>query len=205
MGVAAISLASLGVVRLAYGGNEVPLWVVLAGTLVLEVSLLGLAVRLGPRGRGPTTLLFGPRRLATLPLFGWAAVAFLISLMLMAAYVATVSRISPDLVPPALPVELRGSDLRWLAFLLVVVAGPVAEEVFFRGFLFAGLLKRSGAPTAIAASAAIFAAAHLDVGLLGPAFLAGCVFAFVYWRTGTLWAVIFAHTAQNALAFGLSG
>jgi membrane protease YdiL (CAAX protease family) len=43
------------------------------------------------------------------------------------------------------------------------------------------------------------------VALLGPAFLAGIAFAYVYWRTGTLWAVIMAHTAQNAIAFAISG
>jgi membrane protease YdiL (CAAX protease family) len=103
-----------------------------------------------------------------------------------------------------LPLELPDSWVRYLAFLIIVLAGPASEEVFFRGFVFAGLVRRFGAPVAMVMSAVVFAAAHLDVGLLGPAFLAGIAFAYVYWRTGTLWAVILAHTAQNAIAFALS-
>jgi membrane protease YdiL (CAAX protease family) len=203
--MAIVSLASLGVVLLVYGDGGAPLTVVLLATLVLEAALVGLAVRLGPRGRGPTTLLFGPRRLNTLPLFGWASVAFFGSLLLTAGFVAVAQQVSQDLVPPALPLDIPESGVRYLAFLIIVLAGPASEEVFFRGFVFAGLIKRFGAPLAIVISAAVFAAAHLDVALLGPAFLAGCAFAYVYWRTGTLWAVILAHTAQNAIAFALSG
>jgi len=204
-GMLGVSAASLGVVLLVYGDGGAPLGAVLLETLALEAAIVGLAVRLGPRGRWPTALLFGPRRLPTLPLFGWAAVAFFASLLLTAGYVPIAQRISTDLVPPPLPLELPDSEVRYLAFLVIVLAGPASEEVFFRGFLFAGLVRRFGAPVAMVISAAVFAAAHLDIGLLGPAFLAGCAFAYVYWRTGTLWAVILAHTAQNAIAFALSG
>jgi membrane protease YdiL (CAAX protease family) len=203
--VALVSVASFGLVVLAYEDGFAPLGAVLLTTLALEAAMVGAAVRLGPRGRGPATLLFGPRRLTTWPLFGWAALAFFASLLLTAIYVSLAERVSADLVPPALPLELTESGLRWLAFLIIVLAGPASEEIFFRGFLFAGLLRRFGAPVAMVISAAVFATAHLDVALLGPAFLAGIAFAYVYWRTGTLWAVIMAHTAQNAIAFAVSG
>ncbi|MDA1036196.1 MAG: CPBP family intramembrane metalloprotease, partial [Chloroflexi bacterium] len=106
--------------------------------------------------------------------------------------------------PPPLPEDLAASDLRWLAFAVVVVMGPFAEETFFRGFLFAGLLSRFGTAGSVVISSTVFALAHVDVALFGPAFLSGSVFAVVYWRTGSIWPALLAHTAQNAIAFGLS-
>ena len=47
------SAASLGVVLLVYGGGGAPLGAVLLATLALEAAIVWLAVRLGPRGRGP--------------------------------------------------------------------------------------------------------------------------------------------------------
>jgi membrane protease YdiL (CAAX protease family) len=121
-----------------------------------------------------------------------------------AVYVTLMSSISQDLVPPPLPESVDGSELRWLTFIVVVLVGPFVEELFFRGFVFAGLLRRFGLPAAAVMSSFVFAAAHMDVAVAGPAFLAGSVYALVYWRTGTLWPVLLAHTAQNAIAFALS-
>ena len=38
---------------------------------------------------------------------------------------------------------------------------------------------------------------------MGPAFVSGFVFAWVYWRTGSLWPVVLAHVARNAVALGV--
>jgi membrane protease YdiL (CAAX protease family) len=151
------------------------------------------------------TLLYGPARLASLPLFGWAALALVSSLVLSVIYATLAGVISSDLVPPPLPEDLNLSELRWVAFAVIVVIGPFAEETFFRGFMFAGLLRRFGTAKSTAISSAVFAAAHIDVALLGPAFLSGAVFALIYRRTGSVWPAVLAHTAQNAIAFGLTG
>ena len=201
---AAMVAATAGTLWLVFD-TPAPLWAVLGSTLALDAVMLGAATRLGAGQFSALPSLLGPRRLATLPLYAWGSVAFFASFVAGAVYVTLVSNISRDLVPTALPEALEGTELRWLTFIVVVLVGPFVEEVFFRGFVFAGLLRRFGLPAAVVVSSLVFALAHANVAVAGPAFLSGSAFALVYWRTGSLWPLILAHTAQNAIAFALSG
>ncbi len=90
-----------------------------------------------------------------------------------------------------------------LTFQALAMVTPLTEEIFFRGFIFRGLLPRLGPWRAIAASALIFSAFHLSFGVLIPIFITGVLFAWLYWRTGSLWASVGAHAGQNALAVGV--
>jgi membrane protease YdiL (CAAX protease family) len=189
---------------LAFLDESVPLSVVLGLTLGLDLGMVTIAACLGPGRVRALTSLMGPRPLPVLPMFSWGALALGGSFIGVTVLEALMSNISRELVPPPLPEAIGGSELRWFTFIVVVLIGPFAEELFFRGFVFAGLLRRFGLPAAVVISSALFAAAHMDMAVAGPAFLAGSVFALVYWRTGTLWPVILAHTVQNAIAFTLS-
>ncbi len=98
-----------------------------------------------------------------------------------------------------------GSALATIAagFLIIVVA-PVSEEVFFRGFMYAGL--RRSLPVAVAAliSAAFWGSLHLSGGNVGVAIqlaVFGVILALLYERSGSLWATIFAHALNNTVAF----
>ena len=77
---------------------------------------------------------------------------------------------------------------------------PLTEELFFRGFVFAGLVPRWGVLRASLGSALIFAVFHLHPGVLVPIFIAGLLLAGLYRLTGSLWPSILAHAAQNAVA-----
>lgn len=103
--------------------------------------------------------------------------------------------------------------------LFAVVLAPAYEELLFRRVLF-GRLWAAGWPWLGAAlSSLAFALAHELPGANGNEPLAtlllwtiyagmGMVFAWLYRRTGTLWAPIGAHMLNNALAlsvFGLAG
>ena len=90
-----------------------------------------------------------------------------------------------------------------LTFQALAFITPMSEEVFFRGFIFGGLLPRLGPWRAIVASALIFSAFHLSLGVVIPIFITGFLLAWVYWRTSSLWAAIGAHAGQNALALGV--
>ena len=90
-----------------------------------------------------------------------------------------------------------------LTFQAVAFITPISEELFFRGFIFRGLLPKMGPWGAIAASALVFSAFHLSLGGLVPIFITGFLLAWLYWRTGSLWAAIGAHAGQNALALGV--
>ena len=85
--------------------------------------------------------------------------------------------------------------------ILAVVLAPFAEEIFFRGFLFTGIGNRYGYGWGAVFSALIFAMAHLmQPGAFLPIFLLGLLMAWLYRRTGSIWACIITHSVYNSLA-----
>lgn len=89
----------------------------------------------------------------------------------------------------------------------LVITAPLAEEIFFRGFVFAGLIRKLGVFWAMAVSGLIFAAFHVQsgstAGLIVPFTLVGMFFAWLYYRTGSLWTNIGAHFLFNLSSFVL--
>lgn len=91
------------------------------------------------------------------------------------------------------------------AALLVCVVAPLAEELFFRGFLF-GALRRRGLVVAAGVSGLAFGLAHLGgspVGFIVPLALLGILLALLYERTGSLYPPIALHALNNSIAFGV--
>lgn len=92
-----------------------------------------------------------------------------------------------------------------------VIAAPIYEELLFRRVLF-GRFWQGGRPTlGMWLSGAIFALSHEIPGTGTGPFAAtlcllvvyaamGAAFAWLYRRTGTLWAPILAHAISNGLA-----
>ena len=224
VGVGVASGVLLGVIlavtgRLGDAGAEfeLPTWVLLVATLMLQAGTLVLAYVLGPmRAPGPMQwrssavresarwALLGFRHIRAGPLLGWALVSLAGSVALGALYISLAEQVSETLVPPPIPIDLMAEDVRVLAFIAVVAAAPLTEEVFFRGFLFAGFAKTWGFWPAAAASSIVFALSHVSPGVLVPAFASGMLFIWVYRRTGSIWPSMLAHAAQNALAFALA-
>ena len=85
----------------------------------------------------------------------------------------------------------------WLFFVGAIVA-PIVEEIFFRGFLFQGFRQKYGWLPALFLSSAIFGIAHLDPVSLIPTFVLGCVFAYVYHRSNSVWPSVLFHAAINS-------
>lgn len=81
-----------------------------------------------------------------------------------------------------------------------VLVAPFCEELFFRGFLFAGLLERMRFWPAALLSAFLFGLAHGDVGSFAVLFVFGIVLAVVRWRVGSFWPGVIIHAANNATA-----
>lgn len=80
------------------------------------------------------------------------------------------------------------------------LVAPICEELFFRGFAFAGLARSMPVFAAILLSSGLFAVAHADVGSLIPLFVIGMVLAWARWRTDSLWPGIAIHALNNILA-----
>ncbi len=85
-----------------------------------------------------------------------------------------------------------------ILFVAVFIA-PFCEEVFFRGFVFMGLLKSIPVVWAIIISSLIFALAHGDPGSFAVLFIIGLLLAFLRWHTRSLWPGIALHCVNNGL------
>jgi membrane protease YdiL (CAAX protease family) len=93
-----------------------------------------------------------------------------------------------------------------VAGLLIVVAAPLAEEVFFRGFLFAGIRRSAGFVVAALVSSLIWGFFHFtgesgSWGVVVQLSVFGVILAWLYERTGSIWPTIAVHALNNAIAF----
>ncbi|HEY8491415.1 MAG TPA: CPBP family intramembrane glutamic endopeptidase [Dehalococcoidia bacterium] len=189
-----LSLAPAAVLPLSEGEAAA---VELAGDLLAPALAMVAAAAVVVRWRGGTAAHLGLR---TFPWRrGWLIPAVLaLDCVLTAAYFVLAGAAGLLAVPAAEP----GPDPA-LAGVLDGAAGiilaPVAEELFFRGFMFAGLVPRLGIGGAALASALLFSAVHLDGGVLLP-FTAGAVLlAYAYRWSGSLWFPILAHAGYNGV------
>jgi uncharacterized protein len=89
-------------------------------------------------------------------------------------------------------------------FLLLLGVGallaPLAEEVFFRGYVFRAYLVAKGPVQAYIISALLFAVLHLNLPAFIPTFAIGLILAFLYHRSGSLVPSIVAHALNNGFA-----
>ena len=88
----------------------------------------------------------------------------------------------------------------WATLLSVSVFAPVLEEWLCRGMILRGLLTRIKPGWAMVISSLFFALIHLNPWQALPAFLLGMLFAYVYYRTGSLKLTMLMHCANNTLA-----
>lgn len=82
-------------------------------------------------------------------------------------------------------------------FLVVVVSGPILEELLFRGIILSGFLKRFSPWKAIFLSSLFFGVFHLNPWQFIPAVLVGMLIGYVFWKTGSLLPCIFIHWINN--------
>jgi membrane protease YdiL (CAAX protease family) len=80
---------------------------------------------------------------------------------------------------------------------LVVIVAPIFEEWIFRGLLYRSLRASSGVAASIAAASLIFTVIH-PLSSCVPILVLAVATAWVYERTGRLWASIAVHTGYNA-------
>jgi membrane protease YdiL (CAAX protease family) len=172
-----------------------------AAILLLELSyLLPVILIFAWRGVHWKHLGFGK--------FDWSTLAIGCGL-LVGSYIIIILH---NLLLWALGVPTQGEDiikifteldtLLWF-FLVGAVFAPLVEEIFFRGFLFQGFRARYGWVPSILLSSAIFAVAHLQLVVLIPTFILGCLLAYMYQRSNSLWPGIILHFLVNS--FGLCG
>ncbi|MBR5043191.1 MAG: CPBP family intramembrane metalloprotease [Bacteroidales bacterium] len=112
-----------------------------------------------------------------------------------------------SLLPPMPPTleevmkSLTGGNFI-INFLTVCIFAPVCEEWLCRGMVMRGLLCRTRTKPvwAIIISALFFALIHLNPWQAIPAFLMGCLFGYVYYKTGSLKLTMLMHFTNNTFA-----
>ncbi len=90
--------------------------------------------------------------------------------------------------------------LLWVA---IVVAAPVAEEVFFRGFLFAGFAASPLGPVGAALLTSIaWGFIHFQYDFYGRSliFVSGLLLGWARWRTSSVTVPILMHALMNAVS-----
>jgi len=98
--------------------------------------------------------------------------------------------------------DVTGADLL-IVGLIIIVAAPICEEIFFRGYLYPPMRKHFGVWGAALLNGFLFSAVHFSVfGLIGRT-LAGIVFCLLYEYNDNLWSPITAHALNNFVAFFL--
>lgn len=99
---------------------------------------------------------------------------------------------------------LMKGEYWWLMFLVAVVGAPLSEEILFRGFLQSALAKSQlgflGAALLTNTAWAALHAGYTVTGLI-DVFIAGAVFTWLLWRTGSLWVPIICHGLYNGTIF----
>ena len=90
----------------------------------------------------------------------------------------------------------------WPMTITVVIAAPLGEELFFRGFAFQALRRSWGLVSAVLISGALFSFLHMDpVGFLGLMEI-GVLLAALRWWSGSIWAAVLGHAVNNGIAGG---
>ncbi len=95
---------------------------------------------------------------------------------------------------------VRGAALAFMAPVVILVA-PIAEEIFFRGFLHKGLRRRLPVWGAAVVSSIVFGLVHVHPLLMPALFVVGLGLALLYERQRSLLAPVVAHATFNILGF----
>ena len=80
---------------------------------------------------------------------------------------------------------------------LMLILGPIAEEIMFRGIIYTSLRQKRSRATSLVFSAFIFTFVHMEVIHFGEIFVMGILLAYLYERTRSLITPIVLHIAIN--------
>ena len=174
------------------------------GLILADAFLIGVIVLFARKGANLSAGTLGIRRTPFWPAVGWASAFFVASIALVGMWTVLVgggeeasgggAEGGP---PPAIVIAL--------VMFGVMVAAPIAEEIAFRGYLFAALTTWRGPWPAALITGLLFGAAH--VAVYPPEMLPAMAFfgffaCLLFWFTGSLLPCIAVHAFNNALATG---
>lgn len=145
---------------------------------------------------------------------GLAPVGFVVSLILAAGLVAIFSLFpwfdAEEAQDVGFNLFMSGGD-KVIAFLTLVVAAPIAEEIIFRGWLYGKIREylhirvpeKVGVGVSILVVSALFGLVHFQWNVGVNVFALSVVLCAMREITGTIYAGILTHMIKNGIAFYL--
>lgn len=191
-----------------------PPTVSLSENFVFDLAFVGAAVYFAVRGARARPEDFGFRRTPLGRAIGAFVVAAVGYYVLTFVYAALLNLHSNEKLPKELGVGKSTVALAAAGGFVCVVA-PIAEEFFFRGFVFGALRRwrivvggrQVGTWVAAVVTGIFFGAVHASSAaaqyLIPLAFL-GFVLCLVRWYTRSLYPCMALHSFNNALALGIN-
>jgi uncharacterized protein len=178
---------------------------IIVGTLLLDGSLVVVALLFASFVRRPKAWHFGLRRTPFWPAVGWAALGMATFYVLAVAYSVVVQPDIEQTVAEDLGAEESTVGLVAAGFMIICVA-PFAEEFFFRGFFYGALRTRFSVAVAATIDGIVFGLIHFQGGTDGllivpPLAALGVVFCLVYEQTRSLYPVVALHSINNSIAY----
>jgi membrane protease YdiL (CAAX protease family) len=144
--------------------------------------------------------VLGFRRFDARQALAWMTVLFIGFVVVNIVYQFLITTFHLNLQPNDVRILTQGRSApitTYATLLASVVFAPFCEEIFFRSFVFMGLLRSMSLRVAIVVSALIFAVAHGDPGSFVVLFAIGLALAFLRWRTRSIWPSIGLHFLNN--------
>ena len=203
--VAFVAILAGSVLVLAFDPDVETTAAKVASQAVVAITLIGTAVGfalIDTSGRiGAALDRFGLRRISS-AVVALAVGAWVVYFVVQLGIGALVSP-SQDNVRDELGLSGTSAATIVVTYLLVVLGAAIGEELFFRGLVFAGLRNSMSLWPAALISSLLWGLLHLSGGNLGVVAILvvfGLFLAWLYERTGTIWAGIIAHGLNNAIA-----
>jgi len=196
LNIAAIALTLFYQVDLLNNGTALAIFVVIQDVMIVlaALSFSALRYRVGIDRLGLRA--FDPAQGCLL-----SGALLALSFASRICYATVMLALGVQLQPQQILNELDATGAAFfLTFFSAAILAPVAEEIFFRGFLYGGLRPKFGALGAMLVSSIFFTALHFSIDAFIPILVLGLCLAWLYERTGSLYPGILLHFANNALA-----
>ena len=168
---------------------------VLVGTAWYATELLS--------GRRPVPAVFGLRETRLWPALGMTALAYIGFWVVTIIVVTALGQ--PDEQELVQDIQDEDTLMVLIGFgVLSCFLAPLAEEFFFRGFMFRAIAERIHPIWAAIVSGGLFGVIHLPgspaTSVLVLSFL-GIALCLLLWRTGSLIPCIMLHALNNSISF----
>jgi uncharacterized protein len=188
--------------------------VTIVGDVVFDLGFVAAAIYLARLRAKPRPADFGFRPVSPGFAVGAVAAAGVGYYVVTALYAQLIHLHGTDKLPSELGVSKSTAALIAAALFVCVIA-PIAEEFFFRGFIFMTLRRwkimvgshNIGVWVAAVITGILFGLAHTGSAssqYLIPLGFLGFVLCMLRWRTGSLYPGMALHSINNSLALGFN-